>query len=284
MNSRRLDALLSQGKEYVFVANSGNSGATVDLKILNHLITNRNEYCMEVTPRMSCDKKGGSLISYEGKAHLLEIAQVPDEHVHEFQSIEKFKNLNTNNLWVNLKSIQRLLEAEDLKMDIIPIRKEAGGMEVLQLETAAGAAIEVLFYSSPDFSSKVCLLKIYLFKFVRLFLHLFFDNAIAINVPRSRFIPLKATSDMLEVQIYIPWTVALLPEEIKSIKSGPEREKGFKTKIKLEIQNEAAAMSNKLEWTLHPIFARLSVPICLFGVKFLIVVEVHGPEASNDNT
>ncbi|KAI6691401.1 hypothetical protein NL676_028229 [Syzygium grande] len=288
MNSRRLDALLSQGKEYVFVANSGNSGATVDLKILNHLITNRNEYCMEVTPRMSCDKKGGSLISYEGKVHLLEIAQVPDQHVSEFQSTEKFKNFNTNNLWVNLKAIQRLLEAEDLKMDIIPIQKEANGTKVLQLETAAGAAIE------------------------------FFDNAIAINVPRSRFIPLKATSDMLEVQSDLhSMDGGLVARRNSSIKSGPEREKvesfrsmlsliysikdnfevsgnlsvgsllnlkGFKTKIKLEIQNAGAAMSNKLEWTRHPIFARLSVPICLFGVKFLIVVEVHGPEASNDNT
>ncbi|KAI6691404.1 hypothetical protein NL676_028232 [Syzygium grande] len=157
MNSRRLDALLSQ-----------------------------------VTPRMSCDKKGGSLISYEGKVHLLEIAQVPDQHVSEFQSTEKFKNFNTNNLWVNLKAIQRLLEAEDLKMDIIPIQKEANGTKVLQLETAAGAAIEQ-----------------------------FFDNAIAINVPRSRFIPLKATSDMLEVQIYIPWTVALLPEEIRQSNQAP---------------------------------------------------------------
>ncbi|XP_056162721.1 UTP--glucose-1-phosphate uridylyltransferase-like [Syzygium oleosum] len=288
MNSRRLDALLSQGKEYVFIANSDNSGAIVDLKILNHLMTNRNEYCMEVTPRMLCDKKGGSLISYEGKVHLLEIAQVPDEHVSEFQSIEKFKNFNTNNLWVNLKAIQRLLEAEDLKMDIIPIQKEADGMKVLQLETAAGAAIK------------------------------FFDNAIAINVPRSRFIPVKTTSDLLEVQSDL-YSVegGLVVRRNSSIESGPEREKvdnfgsmlslissikdnfevsgnlsvgsllnlkGFKTKVKVEIQNRAAAMSNKLEWTLHPIFARLSVPICLFGVKFLIVVEVHGPEASNDNT
>ncbi|KAI9396070.1 hypothetical protein POPTR_004G074400v4 [Populus trichocarpa] len=169
-NSGKLDALLSQGKEYVFVANSDNLGAVVDLKILNHLIRNKNEYCMEVTPKTLADVKGGTLISYEGKVQLLEIAQVPDQHVNEFKSIEKFKIFNTNNLWVNLKAIKRLVEADALKMEIIPNPKEVDGVKVLQLETAAGAAIK------------------------------FFDHAIGINVPRSRFLPVKASSDLLLVQ------------------------------------------------------------------------------------
>ncbi|XVF80788.1 hypothetical protein PTKIN_Ptkin15bG0103300 [Pterospermum kingtungense] len=170
MNSGKLDAFLSQGKEYVFVANSDNLGAIVDLKILNHLIKNKNEYCMEVTPKTLADVKGGTLISYEGKVQLLEIAQVPDEHVNEFKSIEKFKIFNTNNLWVNLNAIKRLVQADALKMEIIPNPKEVDGIKVLQLETAAGAAIR------------------------------FFDHAIGINVPRARFLPVKATSDLLLVQ------------------------------------------------------------------------------------
>ncbi|KAI3502741.1 hypothetical protein L1887_31007 [Cichorium endivia] len=170
MNSGKLDALLSQGKEYVFVANSDNLGAVVDLKILNHLVQNKNEYCMEVTPKTLADVKGGTLISYDGKVQLLEIAQVPDEHVNEFKSIEKFKIFNTNNLWVNLNAIKRLVQADALKMEIIPNPKEVDGVKVLQLETAAGAAIK------------------------------FFDNAIGINVPRSRFLPVKASSDLLLVQ------------------------------------------------------------------------------------
>ncbi|XP_031391467.1 UTP--glucose-1-phosphate uridylyltransferase [Punica granatum] len=170
MNSGKLEALLAKGKEYVFVANSDNLGAIVDLKILNHLVNNKNEYCMEVTPKTLADVKGGTLISYEGKVQLLEIAQVPDEHVSEFKSIEKFKIFNTNNLWVNLKAVKRLVEADALKMEIIPNPKEVDGIKVLQLETAAGAAIR------------------------------FFDRAIGINVPRSRFLPVKATSDLLLVQ------------------------------------------------------------------------------------
>ncbi|CAK9153062.1 unnamed protein product [Ilex paraguariensis] len=170
MNSGKLDSLLSQGKEFVFVANSDNLGAVVDLKILNHLIQNKNEYSMEVTPKTLADVKGGTLISYEGKVQLLEIAQVPDEHVNEFKSIEKFKIFNTNNLWVSLKAIKRLVQADALKMEIIPNPKEVDGIKVLQLETAAGAAIR------------------------------FFDHAIGTNVPRSRFLPVKATSDLLLVQ------------------------------------------------------------------------------------
>lgn len=169
-NSGKLDLFLSQGKEYIFVANSDNLGAIVDLKILSHLVQNKNEYCMEVTPKTLADVKGGTLISYEGKVQLLEIAQVADEHVNEFKSIEKFKIFNTNNLWVNLNAIKRLVEADALKMEIIPNPKEVEVVKVLQLETAAGAAIK------------------------------FFDNVIGINVPRSRFLPVKATSDLLLVQ------------------------------------------------------------------------------------
>lgn len=169
-NSGILAELLAEGKEYIFIANSDNLGATVDLKILKHLLTHQNEYCMEVTPKTLADVKGGTLISYEGRVQLLEIAQVPDEHVGEFKSIEKFKIFNTNNLWVNLKAVKRLVEADALQMEIIPNPKEVDGVKVLQLETAAGAAIR------------------------------FFDRAIGINVPRSRFLPVKATSDLLLVQ------------------------------------------------------------------------------------
>ncbi|KAK8614974.1 hypothetical protein V6N13_068760 [Hibiscus sabdariffa] len=206
MNSGKLDAFISEGKEYVFVANSDNLGAIVDLRaleILNHLIQKKNEYCMEVTPKTLADVKGGTLISYEGKVQLLEIAQVPDAHVNEFKSIEKFKIFNTNNLWLNLKAVKRLVEADALKMEIIPNPKEVEGVKVLQLETAAGAAIR------------------------------FFDHAIGINVPQSRFLPVKASSDLLLVQSdlytladgYVSRNNARANLENPSIELGPEFKK-----------------------------------------------------------
>lgn len=170
VNSGVLSELLSQGKEYIFIANADNLGAIVDLRILKHIVANGNEYCSEVTPKTLADVKGGTLIDYEGKLQLLEIAQVPDEHVGDFKSIQKFKIFNTNNMWVSLKAIERVVAEDKLKMEIIPNPKEVDGVKVLQLETAAGAAIR------------------------------FFDKAIGVNVPRSRFLPVKACSDLLLVQ------------------------------------------------------------------------------------
>ncbi|CAI5946498.1 unnamed protein product [Closterium sp. NIES-64] len=156
-NSGVLDQLLAEGIEYVFLANADNLGATVDLRILNFIVQNNNEYCLEVTPKTLADVKGGTIINYDGKLQvptrsnpslhhplaappprcttpslhhplaapppcctLLEIAQVAPEHVSEFKSIEKFKIFNTNNIWLNLAAIKRLVESDALKLDIIP--------------------------------------------------------------------------------------------------------------------------------------------------------------------
>ena len=103
MHSGVLDQLLAEGKEYLFVSNSDNLGAVVDQKILQHMIDSQAEFIMEVTDKTKADIKGGTLIDYEGSIRLLEIAQVPSEHVEDFKSVRKFKIFNTNNLWINLK-------------------------------------------------------------------------------------------------------------------------------------------------------------------------------------
>ena len=53
-----------------------NIGATVDLDILGQCLTGSQEFLMEVTPKTRADVKGGTLIQYEGKLRLLEVAQV----------------------------------------------------------------------------------------------------------------------------------------------------------------------------------------------------------------
>ena len=50
------------------------------------------------------------MIEYEGRARLLEIAQVPKEHVDEFKSVSKFKIFNTNNLWLRIDAVDRLCQ------------------------------------------------------------------------------------------------------------------------------------------------------------------------------
>ncbi|XP_035234080.1 UTP--glucose-1-phosphate uridylyltransferase-like [Stegodyphus dumicola] len=173
-NSGLLEMFISAGREYCFVSNIDNLGATVDLNILNTLLhpgeSSSHEFVMEVTDKTKGDVKGGTLIQYENKLRLLEIPQVPKERVDEFKSVNKFKIFNTNNLWMKLKTIASLVEEHRLNMEIIVNPKHLdNGMNVIQLETAAGAAMKD------------------------------FDGAVGINVPRSRFLPVKKTSDLLLV-------------------------------------------------------------------------------------
>ena len=58
----------------------------MDEKILQHMIDTQAEFIMEVTDKTKADVKGGTLIDYEGSIRLLEIAQVPSEHVEDFKS------------------------------------------------------------------------------------------------------------------------------------------------------------------------------------------------------
>lgn len=100
---------------------------------------------------------------------MLEIAQVPKEHVDDFKSIKTFKFFNTNNLWakldgkceiclilknvfsnncyiiilINFSAIERVLEENTLNMEIIVNNKTLdNGLNVIQLETAVGAAMK----------------------------------------------------------------------------------------------------------------------------------------------
>ncbi|TFY70984.1 hypothetical protein EVG20_g2008 [Dentipellis fragilis] len=171
LHSGVLDQLISEGKEYLFVSNSDNLGAVVDQKILQHMIDSQAEFLMEVTDKTKADVKGGTLIDYDGQVRLLEIAQVPSEHVEDFKSVRKFKIFNTNNLWINLKALKRIMDSEAMELEIIINPKQTDdGQAVIQLETAAGAAIK------------------------------HFKNAHGINVPRSRFLPVKSCSDLLLIK------------------------------------------------------------------------------------
>jgi UTP--glucose-1-phosphate uridylyltransferase len=171
LHSGVLDQLLAEGKEYLFVSNSDNLGAVVDESILQHMIDTDAEFLMEVTDKTKADVKGGTLIDYEGSIRLLEIAQVPSEHVEDFKAIRKFKIFNTNNLWLNLKALKRIMTEESMELEIIINPKTTDdGQSILQLETAAGAAIK------------------------------HFKNAFGINVPRKRFLPVKSCSDLLLIK------------------------------------------------------------------------------------
>ena len=71
-------------------------------------------FLIEVTPKTPADVKGGTLYEQNGKLKLLEIAQVPEEHIDEFCSQKKFSVFNTNNIWINLSVLEKKLEDAQL--------------------------------------------------------------------------------------------------------------------------------------------------------------------------
>ena len=125
-NSGVLDELVEQGRTICFMSNIDNMGATVDLGILKECTKDGPEFFMEVTEKTRADVKGGTLINFEGKLRLLEAAQVPSLHVEDFKSVKKFNVFNTNNLWINLPAIKRIIEENTLDMEVIVNPKSLG--------------------------------------------------------------------------------------------------------------------------------------------------------------
>jgi len=174
-----LDRFLEQGVKYAFVSNSDNLGATLCPKLLEHFATSQAPFMMEVTRRTEADRKGGHLAKRvsDGQLLLREVAQCPDEDAEAFQDIDRHRYFNTNNLWVDLEALK--VEIDKLggvlplpviknKKTVNPRDKESAA--VWQLETAMGAAIEC------------------------------FEGSSAVAVPRSRFAPVKTTSDLLALR------------------------------------------------------------------------------------
>ncbi|HYN91026.1 MAG TPA: UTP--glucose-1-phosphate uridylyltransferase [Thermoleophilaceae bacterium] len=191
--SGTLGTLLERGYEYLFLSNSDNLGAVLEPRILDWFAREELPFLSEVVDRTEGDRKGGHLARRrdDGGLVLRETAQVPDEDQDAFEDIERHRFFNCNNIWVNLRALERALEERGgvLGLPMIVNRKtvdpaDPSSPEVLQLETAMGAAIGV------------------------------FDGAGAVHVPRSRFAPVKTTSHLLVVrsdayELAEDWTVQL---------------------------------------------------------------------------
>lgn len=195
VTSGMLDKLLAAGFEYAFISNADNLGAVLDLNILGHFIANRLPFLMEVADRTPADRKGGHLARLrDGQLVLREIAQCPPEDMAAFQDIGRHRYFNTNNLWLHLPTLKRVLVERDYRLGLPMIRnrktidpRDPDSTPVYQLETAMGSAIAV------------------------------FAGAEAIRVPRSRFAPVKRTDDLLAVRsdayvLTADYRVVLAPE------------------------------------------------------------------------
>lgn len=177
--SGMLERLLADGYRYLFLSNADNLGAVLEPRILDWFAGEGLPFLSESTDRTESDRKGGHLArsKRDGRLVLRETAQTPEEDTGAFEDVQRHRFFNCNNIWVDLESLDRALDAGDgvLELPMIVNHKtvdpgDSSSPAVVQLETAMGAAVGVI------------------------------DGAAAIRVPRSRFAPVKKTDDLLVVR------------------------------------------------------------------------------------
>eukprot|EP00026_Physarum_polycephalum_P005875 Phypoly_transcript_05914.p1 GENE.Phypoly_transcript_05914~~Phypoly_transcript_05914.p1 ORF type:complete len:519 (+),score=69.14 Phypoly_transcript_05914:182-1738(+) len=216
-----LDKFIKQGKEYIFISNVENLGAVLDMKILAHVFKTKPDFALEVTDRISTDVTGGFLVKHQNKVHLMELSQVPLDKASHFTP-RNYRYWNTNNLWVSLPAIQRVVSNNSLELDFVVtnVASDTSRNQIL-LETPAGMAIQN------------------------------FASSRAIHVPRIRYRPVKSTSQLMLAQSNIfqfhkgemimnpkrePPTVPLikLGEEFSSVAEYSKRFKSIPDLVELE--------------------------------------------------
>jgi UTP--glucose-1-phosphate uridylyltransferase len=205
-SSGMLGELIERGYRYAFLSNSDNLGAVLEPRILDWLASEGLPFVSESTDRTEGDRKGGHLARRrsDGGLVLRETAQTPDEDRGAFEDVSRHRYFNCNNIWVDLRALQRKLDEQDgvLGLPMIVNRKtvdpnDSSSPGVVQLETAMGAAIGV------------------------------FEGAAALRVPRSRFTPVKTTSDLLVVRsdayrLGDDWTVSTARERPPLVSLDPD--------------------------------------------------------------
>lgn len=171
-----LDALIERGFRYAMTSNSDNLGAAPSARLAGWFAASSAPYAPELCRRTPADVKGGHLAvrKSDGRIILRDTAQTPVDEMHYFTDQFRHPFFHTNNLWFDLVVLRdTLIERKGiLGLPLIKNSKtvdpgDSSSTPVLQLETAMGAAVEA------------------------------FEGATAVEVPRSRFLPVKTTNDLL---------------------------------------------------------------------------------------
>ena len=192
-----LDALLDAGYEQAFVANADNLGAVLEPRIAAWVARERIPFVMEVADRTEADKKGGHLARRRGGGLVLrEIAADAGRGPRRVPGHRRATGSSTRTTCGSTCGrCDDVLRERDgvLGLPMIVNRKtvdpgDKGSPEVVQLESAMGAAIAV------------------------------FDGARALRVPRSRFLPVKTTDDLLALR-----SDAYVLDEAARVRLAPER-------------------------------------------------------------
>ncbi|HET7069590.1 MAG TPA: UTP--glucose-1-phosphate uridylyltransferase [Nocardioides sp.] len=171
-----LQKLIDLGYERVFVSNSDNLGAVPDARIAGWFAESGAPFAIEAVRRTPSDRKGGHFARRrsDGRIVLRETAQTSKKDQAALADLDRHRFCSTNNLWFDLRAMAEALEARHGILGLPLIRNvknvdpsDPSTPEVIQIETAMGAAIEV------------------------------FEGARTIEVGRDRFVPVKTTNDLL---------------------------------------------------------------------------------------
>ena len=171
-----LNQLVASGIDFAFISNIDNCGATLDTTLLGYMAAESIPFLMEVIERTPRDNKGGHLAKLkQGGLILREQSQCPPHELPAFSDISRYSAFNTNNIWVNLVVLKKLLSTHDgrLPLPLIvnnkTVETDQGPTAIVQLESAVGAAI------------------------------VHFPEARLVQVNPDRFAPVKTCSDLLRV-------------------------------------------------------------------------------------
>ena len=171
-----LDRLIAAGYERVLVSNSDNLGAVPDARVAGWFASTGAPFAIEAVRRTPSDKKGGHFARRrsDGRLVLRETAQTLAADQDALADLDRHRFCSTNNLWIDLAALKAALDQRDGILGLPLIRNvknvdpgDKSSPEVIQVETAMGAAIEV------------------------------FEGATLIEVTRERFVPVKTTNDLL---------------------------------------------------------------------------------------
>ncbi len=171
-----LDRLIDAGYRRAFVSNSDNLGATPDPRVAEWFARSGAPFAIEAVRRTPSDRKGGHFArrTSDGRIVLRETAQTLEEDKEALADLSRHRFCSTNNLWFDLEAMRDELDRRDGILGLALIRNtktvdpaDPDSPEVVQVETAMGAAIEI------------------------------FDGAQLIEVTRARFLPVKTTNDLL---------------------------------------------------------------------------------------
>jgi UTP--glucose-1-phosphate uridylyltransferase len=174
-----LATLVKDGFSYAMISNSDNLGALVEPRIPAYMAREGVPFLMEVVEGTEADRKGGHLARRraDGQIVLRESAQTAPDDEDSFRDFRRWRYYNTNNLWVDLRALAERLEQTEgvLELSLIVNRKtvdprDPNSTPVVQLESAMGSAIQS------------------------------FDGARLLCVPRTRFVPVKTTNDLLTLR------------------------------------------------------------------------------------